>query len=178
MKSSKVSSRFYPIFPNTLFLYHLKTSENLKVFWWFQGVEKRSIGNRWINTGKCQKQYEHSRGKSYLHNINEIIQIQKKGYHQDSHWVNNVRIRSSSGQYFPVFRLDSIQMRENTDTFHVVTRAQILPIQHLFLKHASQFLRQSKFSFTLDAINPQTSHLQKKQRHSNYWCIENRFSKN
>ena len=98
----------------------------------------------------------------------KLSKYKKKGYHQDSHWVNNVRIRSSSGQYFPVFRLNSIQMRENTDTFHVVTRAQILPIQHLFLKHTSQFLRQSKFSFTLDAVNPQTSHLQKKQRHSNY----------
>ena len=70
--------------------------------------------------------------------------------------------------------LDWIQSKwwENTDTFHVVTRAQILSIQHLFLKHTRQFLRQSKFSFTLDVINPQTSHLQKKQRHSNYWCIE------
>ena len=26
----------------------LKTSENRKVFWCFQGVEKGSIGNKWV----------------------------------------------------------------------------------------------------------------------------------
>ena len=39
-----------PFFPNTPFLYPLKTSENRKVFWSFQGVEKRCIGNEWINS--------------------------------------------------------------------------------------------------------------------------------
>ena len=31
------------------FLYPLKTSENLQVFWCFQGVEKGCIGNKWVN---------------------------------------------------------------------------------------------------------------------------------
>ena len=35
--------------PNALFLYPLKTSENLTIFWCFPGVEKRCIGNKWVN---------------------------------------------------------------------------------------------------------------------------------
>ena len=34
--------------PNGPFLYTLKTSENLKVFWYFQGAEKGCIGNEWV----------------------------------------------------------------------------------------------------------------------------------
>ena len=37
-----------PFDPNAPFLYPLKTSENRKVFWCFQGVEKRCIGNEWV----------------------------------------------------------------------------------------------------------------------------------
>ena len=36
-------------FPNAPFLYHLKTSEILKVFLCFQGIEKECIGNEWVN---------------------------------------------------------------------------------------------------------------------------------
>ena len=32
------------------FLYHLKTAENRKVFWYFQGVEKGCIVKEWV---KC-----------------------------------------------------------------------------------------------------------------------------
>ena len=39
-----------PFVPNAPFLYTLKTSENLKVFLYFQGVEKECIGNEWVNT--------------------------------------------------------------------------------------------------------------------------------
>ena len=39
---------FTPFVPNASFLYHLKTSGNLKVFWWFQWIEKVCIGNKWI----------------------------------------------------------------------------------------------------------------------------------
>ena len=34
--------------PNALFLYPLKTLENLAVFWCFQGVEKECIGNELV----------------------------------------------------------------------------------------------------------------------------------
>ena len=34
--------------PDTPFLYPLKTSENLKVFWYFQGVKKGCIGDEWV----------------------------------------------------------------------------------------------------------------------------------
>ena len=30
------------------FLYALKTSENLTVFWYFQGVGNECIGNKWV----------------------------------------------------------------------------------------------------------------------------------
>ena len=38
-----------PFVPNAPFFYSLKTSENPKVFWCFQGVEKGCIGNEWLN---------------------------------------------------------------------------------------------------------------------------------
>ena len=38
-----------PFVSNALFLYLLKTSENRKVFWCFQGAEKGCIGNKWVN---------------------------------------------------------------------------------------------------------------------------------
>ena len=37
-----------PCVLNAPFLYPLKTSENLKVFWYFRGVEKGCIGNEWV----------------------------------------------------------------------------------------------------------------------------------
>ena len=37
-----------PLVPNAPFLYPLKTSENLKVFWCFYGVQKGCIGNQWV----------------------------------------------------------------------------------------------------------------------------------
>ena len=39
---------FNPFFPKAPFFYPLKTSENRKVFWCFQGVEKGCIGNEWV----------------------------------------------------------------------------------------------------------------------------------
>ena len=40
---------FNPFAPNAPFLYSLKTSENRKVFWCFQGIEKWCIGNKYVN---------------------------------------------------------------------------------------------------------------------------------
>ena len=37
-----------PFVPNAPFLYPLKISENCKVFWCFQRVEKGCIGNKWV----------------------------------------------------------------------------------------------------------------------------------
>ena len=37
-----------PFVPNPSFLYLLKTSENQKVLWCFQGVEKGCIENKWV----------------------------------------------------------------------------------------------------------------------------------
>ena len=40
---------FKPFVPNALFLYSLKTSENITIFWCFQMVEKGCIVNKWVN---------------------------------------------------------------------------------------------------------------------------------
>ena len=37
-----------PFVPNAAFLYPLKTLQNRKVFWCFQGVEKGCFGNEWV----------------------------------------------------------------------------------------------------------------------------------
>ena len=39
-----------PFVSNSPFHYTLKTSENRKVFWCFQGVEKGCIGNKWVKS--------------------------------------------------------------------------------------------------------------------------------
>ena len=41
-----------PFAPSAPFLYPLKTSEHLTVFWCFQGVEKGCIGDKWVNLFK------------------------------------------------------------------------------------------------------------------------------
>ena len=46
---SKISSKpLKALVPNAPILYLLKTSENRKVFSFFQGVEKGCIGNKWV----------------------------------------------------------------------------------------------------------------------------------
>ena len=44
-----------PFVPSTLFFYPLKTSENLTVFWCFQGIRKRCIGNEWVNLEEAEE---------------------------------------------------------------------------------------------------------------------------
>ena len=41
---------FNAFVPNAPFLYSLKTSESRKISWCFQGLEKRCIRNKWVNT--------------------------------------------------------------------------------------------------------------------------------
>ena len=43
---------FIPFVPKALFPCHLKTSENLTVFWCFQGIENGCIGNKWVKVLK------------------------------------------------------------------------------------------------------------------------------
>ena len=38
----------HPFVPNAPFLHPLKTSENVKSFWYFQRVKKECIGNKWV----------------------------------------------------------------------------------------------------------------------------------
>ena len=53
---------FNPFVPNGPFLYPLKTSENLAVFWCFQGVKKGCIGNEWFKVN-----IYHSSCKKYIY---------------------------------------------------------------------------------------------------------------
>ena len=46
---------FNSFLPKAFFLYSLKTSENLAVFWCFQGVEKRCTGNKWVISAGINK---------------------------------------------------------------------------------------------------------------------------
>ena len=45
---SVLSSSLNQVLPNAPFLYTLKTSENLTVFWCFQGIEKGCTRYRWV----------------------------------------------------------------------------------------------------------------------------------
>ena len=47
-KDINLKQPFNAFVPNAPFLYPLKISENLTVFWCFQGVEKEWIGNEWV----------------------------------------------------------------------------------------------------------------------------------
>ena len=47
-----INGTFNPFVPDAPFLYSLKTSKNLTVFWCFQGVEKGCIRNKWNNPFK------------------------------------------------------------------------------------------------------------------------------
>ena len=49
MHFQKISTNISPFIPNAPFLYAQKTSENLTVFWCSQELEKRYIGNKWVN---------------------------------------------------------------------------------------------------------------------------------
>ena len=42
-----------PFVPNASFFYHLKTSENVSIFWCFWGVEKGCIWNEWVKYCTC-----------------------------------------------------------------------------------------------------------------------------
>ena len=54
-----LSSKAESLLPysNAPFLYSLKTSENGKIFWCFQGIEKGCIGNEWLKDffSKCDQ---------------------------------------------------------------------------------------------------------------------------
>ena len=47
--SNENNGNVHPFIPNATFLYPLKTSEILAVFWCFHGVEKGHIGNKCVN---------------------------------------------------------------------------------------------------------------------------------
>ena len=91
-----------PFVPNAPLLYHLKTSENLTVFWCFQGVEKECIGNKWV------KIYISLSAGGILGGTYGIECRIRLTYHL--HCVKSVRIRGYSGPYFPPLVLNTVRL--------------------------------------------------------------------
>ena len=65
------------IVPNAPFLYPLNTSENCKVFWCFQRVEKGCIGNEWVNLIQIQATFFQSgavvtKWCKYYHKVGQL----------------------------------------------------------------------------------------------------------
>ena len=56
-RQSKEIWSLNPFVPNPPFLDPLKTSENLSVFWYFQGVEKEYISNKWVTQQNSASRY-------------------------------------------------------------------------------------------------------------------------
>ena len=77
------ANTFNPFVPNVPFPYPLKTSENLTVFWRFQGVEKGGTGNKWV------KYSDGSLTMEYIIYKNKIDRVDKKKMLQDF-WINLV----------------------------------------------------------------------------------------
>ena len=92
-----------PFVPNVPFLHPLQTSENRKIFWCFQGVEKGCIRKKWVN---------------------QIIV--NTAWNVLKHRLSLIRIFSYMENiwYFPVY--DSVLIREKTDqrklVFQIITR--------------------------------------------------------
>ena len=107
-------------------LYPVKTSENRKVFWCFQGVEKDALRTNELKKSKMVNQYivhvsiyEVPCSENYQKTVSNFLGA-------FSHCVKSVRIRSFSGPYFPVFTPNAGKYGpEKTpylDTFHAVRR--------------------------------------------------------
>ena len=73
--TSRVFRNIFKLFVlNAAFLYPLKTSEDLKVFWCFQGVEKGCIGKEWVlSTAKATDQAFSYIQNTSLSSTSEII---------------------------------------------------------------------------------------------------------
>ena len=62
------------LFPMYLFVYTMKTSKNITVFWCFQGVEKECIGNKWVNNcdsghTRLKRQFDKNRKKNVCQSV-------------------------------------------------------------------------------------------------------------
>ena len=77
--------RFDPFVPDAPFAYPLKTSQNLTVIWYFQGVEKGCIGNEWF---KVRKRPRSVHACFVLHNVCE----RRKSYIDEKKTLHQWRI--------------------------------------------------------------------------------------
>ena len=63
--------------PNAPFLYHLKSYENLTVFWCFQGLEKVCIGNKWVKYQQLPNRQVHDLLKQLPTKLKKYLGIKK-----------------------------------------------------------------------------------------------------
>ena len=72
-------SYFNSFVPNALFLFPLKTPENRKVFWCFQGIEKGRVGNELVNMQPVKKKFmDRTQTFHYLWNFQTDLDNIKK----------------------------------------------------------------------------------------------------
>ena len=70
---------FNPFVPNAPFLCPLKKSENLKVFWCFEGIEKGCIGDKWIkNEFSLPQQYPKQSSRDLFMTVSNTELFAKK----------------------------------------------------------------------------------------------------
>ena len=85
-----------PFVPNAPFLYPLKTSENRKVFWCFQGVEKVCIGNKWVKESGNQKFSDVFREYKKRPVASNGL-MQWKTWNTSKHWNKGIKYRYKRG---------------------------------------------------------------------------------
>ena len=95
-------SSFNPFAFNVPFLYPLKTSENLTIFWCFQGVEKVLIGIKWV------KQCYRLCTNNYTKNFPETLQ----NFSEQLFWTNVASVNSVFGRDLQSFYRNASSLPE------------------------------------------------------------------
>ena len=80
-----------PFVPKAPFLYPLKTWKNLWVFWFFQGVEKECIGNKWVKQSRRHPELllypdvkKNCKGRRYFNQYHKRwFDTQLSGFHKN-----------------------------------------------------------------------------------------------
>ena len=95
-----------PFVTNAPFSLPLKTSENLMVFWCFQGVKKGCIGNKWANTRLSEALV------TFLLKIKYVYDSQqKKTFHwNDRHDDHLSKISQKYTKNFPNYEIKDVKL--------------------------------------------------------------------
>ena len=90
-----------PFVPNSPFFYPLKTPEDRKVFWCFQGIEKWCIGNKWV---KDYFDHDFWFGKKKCYGKMRDLDLKKTDPYEKGRQPYS---QCHTKRYFEVFSLDS-----------------------------------------------------------------------